>query len=62
MDKYDDVQQAAEGLKSMQWDVGLMMSLTAGQRRAIDAAIKALDRNPLLESLRAWLPVGHPLK
>jgi hypothetical protein len=62
MDKNDGMQQAAEGLKSMQWDVGLMMSLTPVQRRAIDAAVRALDRNPLLESLRAWLPVGHPLK
>lgn len=62
MDKQDHMQQAAEGLKSMQWDVALMMSLTPEQRRAIDAAVRALDHNPLLESLRAWLPVGHPLK
>jgi len=29
--------------------------------RAIDAAVKALDRNPLLDALRALLPPGHPL-
>ena len=46
----------------MQWDVTLMMSLTSRQRQAIDAAVKALDDNPLLDSLRAWLPAGHPLK
>jgi Spy/CpxP family protein refolding chaperone len=44
-----DKQQAANGLKSMQWDVELMMSLTPEQRRAIDAAVKALDHNPLLD-------------
>jgi hypothetical protein len=54
-------QSAAEGLKALQWDVELMMSLTPSQRRAIDAAVKALDRNPLLDSLRALLPPGHPL-
>lgn len=54
-------QIAAEGLKALQWDVNLMMSLTPAQRRAIDAAVKALDRNPLLDALRALLPPGHPL-
>jgi hypothetical protein len=56
-----DRQNAAEGLKALQWDVQLMMLLTPQQRRAIDAAVKALDRNPLLDSLRALLPPGHPL-
>jgi hypothetical protein len=46
----------------MQWDVELMMRLTPDQRRAIDGAVRALDNNPLLDSLRALLPVGHPLK
>lgn len=54
-------QRAAEGLKALQWDVQLMMLLTPQQRRAIDAAVKALDGNPLLDSLRALLPPGHPL-
>lgn len=54
-------QIAAEGLKALQWDVNLMMSLTPAQRRAIDAAVKALDRNPLLDALRALLPPGHPM-
>jgi hypothetical protein len=54
-------QNAAEGLKALQWDAKLMMSLTPSQRRAIDAAVKALDRNPLLDALRALLPPGHPL-
>jgi hypothetical protein len=57
-----DRQQAANGLKAMQWDVTLMMSLTPEQRRAVDSAVKALDHNPVLESLRALLPIGHPLK
>jgi hypothetical protein len=61
MNPYDR-QQAANGLKSLQWDVKLMMSLTPEQRRAIDAAVRALDPNPLLDSLRALLPIGHPLK
>jgi hypothetical protein len=55
-------QQAANGLKAMQWDVTLMMSLTPEQRRAVDAAVRALAHNPVLESLRALLPIGHPLK
>ncbi|HEY2475962.1 MAG TPA: hypothetical protein VGI19_14325 [Candidatus Cybelea sp.] len=54
-------QRAAEGLKALQWDVELMMHLSPSQRRAIDAAVKALDRNPVLDSLRALLPPGHPL-
>lgn len=53
--------RAAEGLKSLQWDPEAMMLLTAAQRRAIDAAVKALDTNPLLDSLRGLLPRGHPL-
>lgn len=57
-----DRQLAADGLKSMQWDLKLMLSLTPQQRRAIDAAVRALENNPLLDSLRALLPVGHPLK
>jgi hypothetical protein len=54
-------QAAAEGLRALQWDVELMMSLSPWQRRAIDAAVKALEHNPLLDSLRALLPPGHPL-
>lgn len=61
MDTYDR-RQAANGLKSMQWNMTLMTSLTPEQRRAIDAAIAALDYNPLLDSLQAWLPAGHPLR
>lgn len=57
-----DRQLAADGLKSMQWDLKLMLSLTPQQRRAIDAAVRALENNPLLDSLRALLPAGHPLK
>jgi hypothetical protein len=61
MDNYER-QQAANGLKAMQWDVTLMMSLTPEQRRAVDAAVRALDCSPVLQSLRSLLPVGHPLK
>jgi hypothetical protein len=52
---------AAESLKALQWDVKLMMLLTPSQRRAIDAAVRVLDRNPMLEALRALLPPGHPM-
>ncbi len=54
-------QRLVERLRGMQWDVELMMSLTPEQRRIIDDAIKALDRNPHLDALRALLPPGHPL-
>jgi hypothetical protein len=54
--------RAAEGLKALQWDVTLMMSLTPAQRRAVDNAVAALDSNPVVESLRSVLPIGHPLK
>jgi hypothetical protein len=54
-------QRLIERLKGMQWDVELMMSLTPEQRRTIDDAIKALDRNPYLDALRGLLPPGHPL-
>jgi len=54
-------QRAAEGLKALQWDVQVMMALTPAQRRAIDNAVRALDRNPLLDALKSLLPPGHPL-
>jgi hypothetical protein len=56
-----DRRGAAEGLKRLQWDVKLMMSLTPLQRRAIDEAIRVLDYNPVLDTLRSLLPPGHPL-
>jgi hypothetical protein len=62
MDDCVDRGRAAKGLKSLQWDVALMMSLTPEQRRAIDFAVKALDNNPMLDSLRAFLPIDHPLR
>jgi hypothetical protein len=53
-------QLAAEGLKSMQWDMKLMIGLKPEQRRAIDDAVKALAPNPMLEALRPFLAPDHP--
>ncbi|HEV3090572.1 MAG TPA: hypothetical protein VGX91_03910 [Candidatus Cybelea sp.] len=54
-------QRIAEGLKRMQWDMNVMLTLTPEQRRTIDAAAATFSENTMLEALRPFLAFDHPL-